>query len=129
MRWDPADDVRYALRWRDSSGDPERKRTGTMWGANRLAMEGIPLMPSVPTAREQLATVGFAYSKGEGTTWTWPVWDAWCSVDTVRSLLTLKSLQRPELRGEMSRLGVAEVFRCQRIRQGKYRNLTPARPI
>lgn len=130
MRWDPTDDVRYALRWRDSSGDPERKRTGTMWGANRLAIEALPLFPTMPVAAAELATVGFTHTRGEGTAWTWPVWETCCSVDTVRSLLALRQLQaaRPP-HEELARMGVAEVFRCWRIRQGKYRNLTPARAV
>ena len=74
MRWDPVDDVRYALRWRDSSGDPERKRSGTMWGANRLAIEALPLLPTMPIERSGLATVGFSISKAAGAAWTWPVW-------------------------------------------------------
>lgn len=130
MRWDPTDDVRYALRWRDSSGDPERKRAGTMWGANRLAIEALPMLPTMPVAGGQLATVGFKTTRAEGTAWAWPVWDAWCSVETAKSLLALEQLQRPHPpRFELMRMGVAEVFKCYRIRQGKYRNLTPAHAV
>jgi hypothetical protein len=130
MRWDPVDDIRYALRWRDSSGDPERGRSGTMWGANRLAIEALPLLPTMPARGGQLATVGFSSTRTEGTSWTWPVWSVWASVDVARALLALKQLQlREPPRAELARLGIAEVFRCQRIRQGKYRNLTPARAV
>jgi hypothetical protein len=130
MRWDPVYDIRYALRWRDSSGDPERARSGTMWGANRLAIEALPLLPTMPAATGQLATVGFTSTRAEGTSWTWPVWEVWASVEVARALLTLKQLQQREPpRTELARLGIAEVFRCQRIRQGKYRNLTPARAV
>lgn len=129
MRWDPIDDVRYALRWRDSSGDPERKRSGTMWGANRLAIEALPLLPTMPMERGELGTVGFSVFRSgavASVAWTWPVWSVWCTVETTRSLLALPELQtaRPA-RALLARMGVDEVFRCHRIRQGKYRNLTP----
>lgn len=127
LRWDPMDDVRYALRWRDSSGDPERKRGGAMWGANRLAIEALPMFPTLPIERNELATTGFSSSRKEGTHWTWPVWTGWCSLDVVRSMLALQQLQAHHPpRTQLARMGIAEVFRCQRIRQGKYRNLTPA---
>lgn len=130
MRWDPRDDVRYALRWRDSSGDPERKRAGTMWGANRLAIEALPLFPTMPLSAVELGTVGFTFRRGDGTAWTWPVWEAHCSVDMVKTLLALPQLQASQPPRELlSRLGVAEVFRSWRIRQGKYRNLTPAQSV
>lgn len=130
MRWDPIDDVRYALRWRDSSGDPERKRSGTMWGANRLAIEALPLLPTMPMEHGELGTVGFSIFRSEGVAsvaWTWPVWSAWCTVETTQSLLALPELQKARpARALLARMGVDEVFRCYRIRQGKYRNLTPA---
>ena len=130
MRWDPADDVRYALRWRDASGYPERKRSGTMWGANRLAIEALPLLPTMPTEQGGLATVGFSISKAEGAVWTWPVWSGSCTVETVRSMLSLGELQRARpSRATLARMGIREVFRCHRIRQGKYRNLTPAQAV
>ncbi|GIW91737.1 MAG: hypothetical protein KatS3mg109_2169 [Pirellulaceae bacterium] len=47
LRWDPEDDRRYALRWSDPSGDPIR----TVRGANRLAIEALPLFPYRPGRR------------------------------------------------------------------------------
>jgi len=44
LRWDPADDRRYALRWRNPSNDPNT----TMRGANRLAIESLPLFTTAP---------------------------------------------------------------------------------
>ncbi|MBU6259182.1 MAG: hypothetical protein KGL18_01945 [Burkholderiales bacterium] len=130
MRWDPVDDVRYALRARDSSGDPERRRGGSMWGANRLAIAALPLFPTMPTQGGGLETTGFTVVKGEGAAWTWPVWQPWCRLDALRSLLALRELQAPRpRRDQLSSLGVIEVFRCLRIRQGKYRNFTPAEPV
>ena len=54
LRWDPADDRRYALRWKEPSGDPIL----TMRGANRLAIEALPLFPTAPV-RSGLETTGF----------------------------------------------------------------------
>jgi len=128
MRWDPMDDVRYALRWRNSSGDPERKKGGTVWGANRLAIEALALLPTAPT-HGRLQTTGFTQRKGQGAIWTWPIWTAPIGQDVVRSLLALTQLQEPSPdRNRLAAMGIAEVYRCQRITQGKYRNFTPAVP-
>lgn len=128
MRWDPLDDVRYALRWRNSSGDPERKKRGAVWGANRLAIEALPLLPTAPV-KGRLETSGFTQRKGRGVIWTWPIWNVPINMDTARSLLALPELQQDEPdRKALSPMGVTEIYRCQRITQGKYRNFTPAQP-
>jgi len=128
MRWDPMDDVRYALRWRNSSGDPERRKSGAVWGANRLAIEALPLLPTAPV-KGRLETTGFTQRKGRGVVWTWPIWTELIGLDAVRSLVTLAELQEdaPD-RCALSAMGIAEVYRSQRITQGKYRNFTPAQP-
>jgi hypothetical protein len=129
MRWDPADDVRYALRWNEPSGDPTRNSGGTMWGANRLAIEALPLFPVQPIGY-RLATTGFSEGPRRPTVLTWPVWFAPIGLEEVRSLLTL-----PELRAsipdhdQLIPRGVVAVYRCQRITQGKFRNFTPAHPV
>lgn len=128
LRWDPVDDVRYALRWRNSSGDSERKRGGTVWGANRLAIEALPLLPTAPF-NSRLETTGFTQRKGEGTLWSWPIWNTPISLNALRSLLALHELTLPVPdRTRLAAMGVIEVYRSQRITQGKYRNFTPARP-
>jgi hypothetical protein len=79
MRWDPADAREYALRW----NDPGPEGAWTVWGANRLAIEALPLFPSFQTGRH-LETTGFR----EARPWqefTWAVWEAPVSCDTVRS--------------------------------------------
>jgi len=128
MRWDPMDDVRYALRWRNPSGDPERKRNGAVWGANRLAIEALPLFPTAPV-KGRLETTGFTQRKGYGVAWTWPIWTAPIGMDALLSLMALSELQKDEPdRRALASMGIAEVYRCQRITQGKYRNFTPANP-
>lgn len=54
MRWDPDDAKEYALRWRD----PSIGGVSSVWGANRLAFEALPLFPTVPT-EAGLRTTGF----------------------------------------------------------------------
>lgn len=129
LRWDPLDDVRYALRWRDPSGDPVRRKRGNMLGANRLAIEGLALLPTIPT-RSGLGTTGFRGRRSSDTFWTWPIWTAPASVDSVRSLLALKALQAesPD-REELGLRGIPEVFRSQRITIGKVRNFTAAESV
>ncbi len=124
LRWDPVDDRRYALRWRAPSGDPVR----TMRGANRLAVEALPLFPTAPGER-RLETTGFAQRRGQGVLFTWPIWEGPLNIDTLRSLLGMAELQEPRPDREILRArGVVEIYRSQRITEGKYRNFTPALP-
>lgn len=132
LRWDPADDRRYALRWKEPSGDPAM----TVRGANRLAIEGLPLLPCMPV-RSRLETTGFRGVGARDTFWTWPIWcnpDGPCplSLDAVRSVLSLSELQDSDSdikREDLRRQGVAEVYRSQRLTIGKFRNFTPAKAV
>lgn len=124
LRWDPADDRRYAQRWQEPSGDPLK----TVRGANRLAIEALPLLPSAPVGG-RLETTGFSHRRGSRAAWTWPVWTNDLGLDVVRSLLALPELQRSvPNRKILNLMGVEEVYRCQRITQGKYRNFSQAVP-
>lgn len=128
LRWDPSDDSRYALRWSDPSGDRERQYRGAMWGANRLAIEGLPLLPVMPTLR-QLKTVGFRTAGARGTFWTWPIWETPIALDSLRSLLALNELQSdPPPREILRARGIIEIFRSQRLTVGKFRNFTWGMP-
>ncbi len=128
LRWDPADDVRRAFRWRDPSGDPQRRRRGGMLGANRLAIEGLPLLPTMPVGGE-LRTTGFAYRRGEGTGWTWPIWSGALTLDVTRSTLAMEDLQQESRIKSLSERGIVAVFRSRRLTIGKFRVFTPAQPI
>jgi hypothetical protein len=129
MRWDPQDDIRYALRWQNPSGDPKRVHAGSVWGANRLAIEALTLFPCVPSGNK-LETTGFVRGlKGQSPELTWPVWKGPLGLDCVASLLATDELrQRVPNRSWLGKIGVVEVFRCRRITQGKFRNFTPAVP-
>lgn len=125
LRFDPQDDRRYALRWKNPSQDAGT----TVRGANRLAVEGIPLFPAMPV-NNKLETTSFTGHKSNNTFWTWPIWECAVSLDTCRSILSLATLsdKEPELTERHSR-GITAVYRSQRITVGKFRNFTPARPM
>lgn len=129
MRWDPLDDIRYALQWRNPSGDPARKKRGSMVGANRLAIEALPLFPTAPVGT-RLLTTGFTGLTSRSTFWTWPIWDCRASVEVTRSILALDELQakRPP-RDELARCGIVEIFRSRRLTIGKLRNFAPAESV
>lgn len=121
LRWDPEEDRRYALRWDNPSGDNIK----TMWGANRLAVEALPMFPTAPGGRE-LHTTGFSI-RDKAALFTWPIWQVAVGMDVVRSLLALPEIQRPEPNREhLEAMGVVEVYRSRRITVGKYRNFTHA---
>lgn len=125
LRWDPMDDRRYALRWNEPSGDPIR----TVRGANALAIQGLPLFPTHPRGGT-LGTTGFSRVPRKGTFFTWPIWEDPLPLDVVRSLLALRELQAESPAPQRLRaLGVVDVFRSQRITQGKYRNFTHGVPV
>ncbi len=128
LRWDPMDDIRYALRWDNPKGDKNRKLSGSMWGANRLAIEALPMLPTIPV-KTRLETTGFTQHKGQGTIWSWPLWNTPIGLDEIRSLLSHPMLmnETPD-RHALLAIGVMEIYRCRRITQGKYRNFTPAQP-
>lgn len=124
LRWDPEEDRRYALRW----GSPSDGGVRTVRGANRLAVEALPALPTAPGKR-QLQTTGFS-TQDKRVLFTWPVWQVAIGIDVVRSLLALPELQRPKPnRLRLSAMGVVDVHRSQRIAVGKYRNFTHAQPV
>ena len=125
LRWDPIDDRRYALRWKN----PSNESTHTEWGANRLAFEALPLFPTMP-GDARVNTTGFSGRGARNTRWTWPIWDNAINLDTVRSLLAVRQLQdEPPDHEHLGAMGIVEVFRSYRITTGKYRNFTPAMSV
>ncbi len=126
LRWDAADYRPHALRAEDPSSDPIR----TMRGANRLAVEALPLFPTLACDR-RVKTVAFQDRAG-ATEISWPIWLDALDLGTVCSLLASEELQRGDLTtcfGALARRGVAQVFRARRFTDGKYRNFTPARAL
>jgi len=118
MRWDPLDDRRYALRWRN----PTRDKITTVRGANRLAIEALPLFTTAPVGGS-LETVAFS-----GKQWTWPVWSCSLPLQVVASTLALPELQqRPLQWPTLHARGIDAVFCSTRLTIGQYRNFSPAR--
>jgi hypothetical protein len=123
LRWDPADDRRYALRAADPAKDAHAP-IRTVRGANRLAVEALPWLPTFP-AGGAAATRGFARISRD-VYFTWPLWRPPLGPDTVAALLGLADLyrERPS-RHDLAARGIAEVYRARRI-GGYYRNFAPA---
>ncbi len=128
LRWDPSDDVRRALRWRDPSGDPQRRKRGGMLGANRLAIEGLPLIPSIPVGK-LLRTTGFTGRGSADTCWSWPIWSGQLSLDVVRTLLALPEVHNAPGSERLHAMGIVQIFRSRRLTVGKFRCFTPGEPV
>ncbi len=120
LRWDPADFRPHALRARDPSKDDIL----TVRGADRLAIEALPLFPAVPSGR-RLAATGFVDSEV-----TWPVWEPALELGTVRTLLASAELRKPQPdREALVARGVHQVYRARRFTEGRYRNFSRAEEL
>jgi hypothetical protein len=121
FRWDPAEDVRYALLAGDPT-DPAYK-AGTQHGANRLAAVGLAALTLVPqrrAGRVRPAILGGAWD-AHGFSFAWPVWRAPATLAAVRALLGHPGLRTP---GALAHLGVDHVLIARRISVGKFMNFT-----
>ena len=128
LRWDPKDDRRYALLW-GNPGNTAKNPIKTVRGANRLAVEALPLFPTAPEGR-YLQTTGFTQRRGIGASFTWPIWDSQLGLDVIRSLLSLKQLQATQPnRARLLSMGIVDVYRSQRFTTGRFRNFSPAQPV
>lgn len=131
LRLDPLDDARYALRWSDPSGDPTRKKRGSVYGANRLAIEALPLFPCVPRGGT-LRTAGFPQRRGtderSDVRLCWPIWTANLSLSAARSTLTLPAAGS-ETAEAIRQRGIAARFESRRLTIGKFRCFSPASPV
>ncbi|MGZ0709611.1 type I-G CRISPR-associated protein, Cas3-extension family [Coraliomargarita sp. W4R53] len=122
LRFDPGDDRRYALRWKNPSSDAST----SVRGANRLAIEGLPMFPTTPKG-SLLETTGFTGHKSNNTYWTWPIWDAEINLDMIKSLLSLEEMTKSKPNATVLKArGITAIFRSQRITVGKFRNFTPS---
>lgn len=125
IRWDPGEDKRYALAWKNPSSDT----TMTQRGANRLAIEALPLLPTAPVGTH-LETTCFTGHRSNNTFFTWPIWGSPAPLDTIRSLLALRELQQSApAPSSLHPRGIHSVYRSQRITTGKFRNFTPATQV
>ncbi len=133
MRWDPAEDRRYALMDRDPTASGNKPHT--VWMANLLAYHALALFTSAP-ARSGLATVGWTQT-AEEPFFTWPLWTYPIGPDSIRSLMSLSELYGPTLSSEdraaLRARGVRAVRRSRRIKVGSGANFkvnfTPSRQV
>lgn len=130
LRWDPIEDQRYALRWRDPSKKGLAYGPGTMLAANSLAIEALQWFP-VLSVGNQAQTTGFQRPRRRETYFVWPIWTRIVSIETVRSLLALTDLTKePVPRSSLAKRGIEEIYRSQRIQQNQYySNFTTAVPV
>ncbi len=135
LRLDAADDRRYALMDQDPTAGGNKPLT--MWGANRLAFEGLRFFPAMPAAggMEVLAWRACDGNWRQGCRVRWPLWSRPAGSGPVRSLLALRDLWLDEraARDRLRGMGVHAVMESRRIAVGeganvKY-NLTPAAPV
>ena len=124
FRWDPNEDVRYALRATDPT-DAKTKAT-TQHGANRLAAVGLSVFTVVPRRRThqiRLSLVGGHHESHGNVAIEWPIWREAISLATIRALLVHPQLDRPSTRDA---LGVVDRRRVRRISIGRFMNVTRA---
>ena len=125
FRWDPAEDVRYALR----ADDPSSEKSTTQHGANRLAALGLAALTATPVQRGRrvrLQVLGGTFERNEFAFY-WPIWKEPTSLASIRALLSHPDLIKGP--SELAHLGVAEVRRTLRIGVGKFMNFTRAEPV
>ncbi len=125
FRWDPEEDVRYAL----MAGDPtdQAYKTGTQHGANRLAAVGLAVLTLVPETRAgrvRPSIIG-GESSADGFSFAWPIWREPATLAAIQALLAHPKLRE---RGALAHLDVVDVTVTQRISVGKFMNFTRARP-
>jgi CRISPR-associated endonuclease/helicase Cas3 len=128
LHLEPTEDRRHAYQWNEPSGDPNSKKEGNVLGANRLAVEAIPLFMGLPSNNpSRLLMTGWTGVRSDDAMWTWPIWDVWIPLTVLPGLLGLSDLQNTEIRAEPLRArGISSVYRSRRILVGKTPNLTPA---
>ena len=129
LRWDPIEDQRYALRWRDPSKSNLSDGLGTMLAASSLAVEALPLFPTLLVGKKT-STTGFQERPQRRIHFVWPIWRPPIGVDTIRSLVALPDLHKdPPPRSLLAQRGIEEVYSSQRIQQNQYySNFLPAQP-
>jgi len=126
FRWDPDEDVRYAL----MAGDPTDAayKAGTQHGANQLAAIGLAaltVVPEIRAGRVRPSILGGAFGT-EGFSLAWPIWRGPATLSAIRSLLGHPKLRQPNA---LKHLDIDHVVAARRISVGKFMNFTRARPV
>lgn len=128
LHLEPGEDRRHAYQWNRPNGDPNRNKSGNMLGANRLAVEAIPLFLGLPSDNpDRLRVTGWTGVRSDDSRWTWPIWTSRCTLDVARSVIALPALQEDEPDSRwLKAVGVAAAYRCRRILVEQTPNLTPS---
>lgn len=121
FRWDPDEDVRYAL----MPGDPAAPmyKLGTQHGANQLAAVGLAALTVIPETRAgqtRLSIVGGSFGE-RGFSISWPIWKEPATLSSIRSMLGHPDLRKGD---GLANLGVDHVLTARRISVGKFMNFT-----
>jgi hypothetical protein len=122
FRWDPAEDIRYALR----ADDPSSDKSTTQHGANRLAVLGLTTLTVVPVQRGnrvRLDVLG-GTSVGRAFAFAWPIWREPASLTAIRAMLSHPRLH--DAFEPLAHLGVLQTRITRRIGVGKFGNFTRA---
>jgi len=126
FRWDPHEDVRYALRATDPTDSKTKEKT--QHGANRLAAVGLSVLTVVPRSRGGVGRLDVLGGSRDvdGISFTWPIWRESIGLATIRSLLGHQGLDDATTRAA---LGILERRRARRISSGKFMNFTRAESV
>jgi hypothetical protein len=124
FRWDPAEDVRYALR----ADDPSGEKATTQHGANRLAALGLPVFTTVPVERGGRVRLQVLAGRFEREfSLAWPIWREPATLAGIRALLSHPDLLAGA--AALRHLGVEQVRRTRRISNGRFSNFARAEVI
>lgn len=124
FRWDPNEDAQYAL----EAKNPSKEGISSVIGANRLAIEAIPLLPVFPVGNLAI-TLGFGRAtKRSRREFRWPIWDCKLSLPIIPSLLGLKLINTsPVIWNEIRGTGIVAVYSCSQYKPNQYySNFRPA---
>ena len=128
LGWDPQTTRLHAYRNTDPS--PEKLQSNA--GVISLALQALPLFPSVPyqSSRSKgiiLKTTGFK-REGSNDTFLWPIWEPSIGLDTLKTLLSSRELANgANSREVLERRGVVSVYKCMRLEgeKGRYSFSSP----
>jgi hypothetical protein len=128
FRWDPEEDVRYALR----ASDPSGEKSTTQHGANRLAALGLAILTAVPVQRGnrvRLQVLGGSLDREFA--FAWPIWREPASLAAIRAMLSHPDLTNDPATAQikLAHLGVEQVRRTRRLGVGRFMNFTRAEVV